>query len=440
MTVPRAAAARSSCHRRNRRLARGAALNLKGRTMDRIHRTLAAIAALASLTGLPADGAQPVTSNAFNPAISLILDMRLASSSADPEEYEIPGFQLGGEAGPSPRGFSLGESELVVSSNIDDWFYGTLVAALHEEEGETAIELEEAWIQTQALPSGFTLKAGKMFSRLGYQNEKHPHAWDFVDAPLVYDAFLGGNLKDTGVQARWVAPTALYLELGVEAFAGESFPAAGRASGGKGMYSAFAKLGGDWDDSNSWQVGISGLDAQAVGREAGGHHDDGAGTEPEVAFTGDSELVGVDFVWKWAPNGNFKQEYFTLAGEWLRREESGDLEVVFPPATLPEAGTYSGTQDGYYLQGVYKWRPQWRVGLRYDRLSADNAVAGLSAPIELEEDGQALDRLTLMVDYSRSEFSRFRLQLARDESTGSADHQVVLQYIVSMGAHGAHQY
>jgi hypothetical protein len=32
------------------------------------------------------------------------------------------------------------------------------------------------------------------------------------------------------------------------------------------------------------------------------------------------------------------------------------------------------------------------------------------------------------------------LQLARDESTGVADTQVVLQYIVSMGAHGAHQY
>lgn len=408
--------------------------------MNRIHRSLAATATLVALATPLAHGAQPVTSNSFNPAISLILDMRLASSSAGADDYEVPGFQLGGEAGPSPQGFSLAESELVISSNIDDWFYGNFVAALHEEDGETAIELEEAWIQTMALPDGFTVKAGKMFSRVGYLNEKHPHAWDFVDAPLAYDVFLGGNLKDTGVQARWVAPTDLFLEIGFEAFAGEAFPASGRASGGKGMYTAFAKLGGDWDESNSWQVGVSGIDAQAVGRESGAHHDDGASTEPDVAFTGDSELFGLDFVWKWSPGGNVKQEYFTLTGEWLRREESGGLEVVFPPATVPEAGAYSGTQDGFYLQGVYKWSPQWRVGARYDRITADNTVVGLSAPIELEEDGEALTRVTLMVDYSRSEFSRFRLQLARDESTGVADTQVVLQYIVSMGAHGAHQY
>lgn len=397
---------------------------------------IAATAALASSTAL---AEQQVSGSSLNPAISLIINAQLASYSNDPEEHHLPGFQLGPEVGPGERGFSLGEAELNVSSNIDDWFYGNLVAALHQHEGETEIELEEAWIQTLALEHGFTVKAGKMFSRIGYLNEKHPHAWDFADAPLVYGAFLANNLKDTGLQARWVAPTDLFLEVGVEAFAGESFPAAGRASGGKGMYTVFAKLGGDWDDSNSWQVGISGLDAQAVGRAEEGH-DHGAGTEPEVAFTGDSELVGLDFVWKWAPNGNYKLRNFVVAAEWMRREESGDLEVVFPPATVPEAGTYSGTQDGYYVQAVYQWRPQWRFGVRYDRLAADNDVGGLSAPIELEEDGHAPTRLALMVDFSHTEFSRFRLQLARDESTTEADHQAILQYIVSMGPHGAHQY
>ena len=404
--------------------------------MDTLRLAFVATAALVAPSAL---AAAPVTGNALNPAISLIVDARLAASSGDPEEYHMPGFQLGPEVGPSPRGFSLGEAELNVSSNIDDWFYGNLVAAFHDHDGESEVELEEAWIQTLALPSGFTVKAGKMFSRIGYQNEKHPHAWDFVDAPLAYDAFVAGNLKDTGVQARWVAPTDLFLEVGVEAFAGESFPAAGRASGGKGTYTLFAKLGGDWDMSNSWQLGVSGIDAQAIGRAEEGHAHDGA-PEPEVAFTGDSELFGVDFVWKWSPDGNAKAESFTLAAEWMRREESGALEVLFPPATAPEAGAYVGTQDGFYLQAVYKWRPQWRVGLRYDRLTADNAVTGLSAPIELADDAHAPSRLALMVDFSHTEFSRFRLQLARDESGPDASDQAVLQYLVSMGPHGAHQF
>ena len=48
-------------------------------------------------------------------------------------------------------------------------------------------------------------------------------------------------------------------------------------------------------------------------------------------------------------------------------------------------------------------------------------------------------RNTVMVDWSGSEFSRLRLQLARERaSLGVADNQVFLQYIMSLGAHGAH--
>lgn len=396
------------------------------------------IAALAALA-IPAAQAAPAASNALNPAISLILDGRLASYSNDPEAYEMPGFQLGPEVGPGPRGFALGEAELVVSSNIDDWLHGNLVAALHQHDGGTEVELEEAWVQTLALPAGFTLKAGRMFSRIGYLNEKHPHAWDFADAPLVYAAFLGGNLKDSGVQARWVAPTDLFLELGAEALAGESYPAAGRGDGGKGTFTAFAKLGGDLGVDHAWQVGASLVRATAEGR-ASEAHDHGGAAEPEVAFTGDSDLVGLDLVWKWSPAGNFKQRNLVLLAEWLQRRERGELAVLFPPALVPEAGRYQADQDGMYAQAVYQWRPQWRVGVRYDRLATDNAVSGLSAPIELGEDDHAPSRVAVMVDYSRTEFSRFRLQLARDESGPVADHQVVLQYIVSLGAHGAHQF
>jgi len=46
-----------------------------------------------------------------------------------------------------------------------------------------------------------------------------------------------------------------------------------------------------------------------------------------------------------------------------------------------------------------------------------------------------------MLDYSPSEFSRWRLQLARDNSRqGLPDTQFFVQYIMSLGAHGAHSY
>jgi hypothetical protein len=46
-----------------------------------------------------------------------------------------------------------------------------------------------------------------------------------------------------------------------------------------------------------------------------------------------------------------------------------------------------------------------------------------------------------MLDYSSSEFSRVRLQLARDQSRPNViDNQLFLQYIMSLGTHGAHTF
>ena len=46
-----------------------------------------------------------------------------------------------------------------------------------------------------------------------------------------------------------------------------------------------------------------------------------------------------------------------------------------------------------------------------------------------------------MVDWSPTEFSRLRLQFAADRSRlGLTDSQVFVQYIYSLGAHGAHKF
>src|SRR3990170_5713796 len=149
--------------------------------------------------------AQQKDGNAFNPAISLILQGTAARSSQDPETYRISGFApSGGEVAPASRGASLGESELVVTANIDPYFRGLLIAALTP---ENEVEVEEAFFQTLALDHGLTLKGGRFFSGIGYQNEVHQHSWDFQDAPLAYKAFLGGRLGDDGGQLRWLAPT-----------------------------------------------------------------------------------------------------------------------------------------------------------------------------------------------------------------------------------------
>lgn len=384
--------------------------------------------------------------NSFNPAISLVLQGGYASYSEDPEDFHLEGMPLGGEAGLQDEGLALWETELTASANIDNLFYGQATIGLHSHEGEIEVDVEEAFVDTLSLPAGLGVRFGRFYSAVGYLNEHHTHAWDFADAPLAYQAFLGGQYRDDGLRASWVAPIdALFVELGAEALRGGSYPGGGNTSDFGGVHNLFATLGGDIGKENSWQLGVSRIDADVEGRSAGGHGHAHEGEGPTATFNGDSDLTVFDAVWK-TDLGD--ESALILQGEYFLRDEDG--QVTFTEGTDTALVDYDGEQDGWYLQGIFQFNRQWRAGLRYDRLSADNDLTIVSSPVldadeVFEESGyQSSDhdphRWAAMVDWSPSEFSRLRLQYARDDSREETDDQVYLQYIMTLGAHGAHQY
>jgi hypothetical protein len=354
--------------------------------------------------------------NVFNPSVGAVLIGRYAD--VDRGWDEIPGFQSGGEIGTGGSGFSLGEAEINLKANVDSRYYGNLTVSVAEEDGATEVGLEEAWLQTTDLPLGISVTGGRFFSAAGYLNSFHIHADDFADRPLPYQAFFGGTYSVDGIQARWVAPTSLLVEIGSEINWGNGFPASANEKTSPGAWTLFSKIGGDMGDSHSWQAGLSHTRADAV--ERGGATSD--------LFTGDSDLTVADFVWKWSPQGNSASRSLKIQGEYFRRSEDG----LF--ASIP----YDGDQDGWYLQGVMKFAPMWRVGLRHDVVDASNGA--LLAGTEIEDPGRTSYRDSLMLDWSPSEFSRLRLQYTSDNVLALSDQQWYLQYIMSIGAHGAHQF
>jgi hypothetical protein len=366
--------------------------------------------------------------NASNPALGVIFEGQAWSYSNDPDDYSIPGFPLGGEAGPLPEGLALGETEINISANVDDKFTAWLTVPIAIEDGETAVEVEEAWIETMALPAGLSLRMGRFYSNIGYLNDKHSHSWDFADQPLPYQAFLGNQYLDDGLQLRWLAPTDLYLELGAQVTRGDRYPAGGAAHSGVGSYALHLRTGADVGNSNSWQAGLSYLQADADERASGDED------EP-LLFTGQSDMVMAEFVWKWSPNGNFRQRNFIFQAEYMWRNEDGDYLLPGYDDALP----YDNDQRGWYLQAVYQPFPQWRVGFRYDRLSSDNPGPAFSATPLMPSSGNP-HRYSLMADWSNSEFSRVRLQYTLDQAGFDDDNQWGLQYIFSIGAHGAHSF
>jgi len=367
-----------------------------------------------------ASGADTKNPNAFNPQISAVLNGGYTQFSQDPANARIPGFVSGPETDLGERGFSLGESELQFKANVDQAVSGQLTIALN---GEDEVEVEEAFIESLSLPLGFTARGGRFFSGIGYLNQKHAHDWEFIDAPLPYVAFLANQYRDDGVQLRWLAPTDMYLEFGSELFRGDSFPGA-NSGHGKGAYSAFVHFGDDIGLSNSWQAGLSYLRTKARDRDLGDSEDDGA----EV-FSGTSDLGIASLVYKWAPDGNPTERNLKLSGEYFYQRESGNFD-----------GTpLKRDNDGWYLQGVYQFMPQWRAGLRYDRLAADDDLDPALIGTALDGGSGTPQRGSALLEYDTSEFGRLRLQYSRDDSmVGEPNNVVRLQYTVILGPHAAH--
>jgi hypothetical protein len=354
--------------------------------------------------------------NAFNPAISIILNGSYSHHSLDPGSYARAGFPLVGESGPSANGFSLGESEVSFAANIDEKFYGQLTAAIESEDGEDHLGIEEAYIDTTALPSGFSLRLGRFFSNIGYLNGHHAHTDNFFDRPLAYQAFLGGQYGDDGVQLRWVAPTSLLFEVGGEALRGQNYPSGGAEHGGVGTHTLFAHIGGDVGTNNEWLAGISMLKTKTAGGEDG--------------FNGDAKVYLADATWKWAPQGNFKDGGITLRTEYFRDDRNG---VFIDPADDTITSLWDGQRRGGYVEAVYRLNRLWDVGYRYDKLWADD-----SGPYASDFDPY---RHTAELTWRNSEFSLFRLQLSHDQpNADDSDNAVTLQYQTSLGAHGAHKF
>ena len=392
----------------------------------------AAAAAPAPAPGGPAAS----TLAAFNPGISVVLQGTYANLSQDPEMFAIDRIQTGDDVGPGRRGLGLGESEISIFGNVDDKVAGNLTVSLTP---ENSVSVEEAYGMLTALPYGLVPKFGRFFSGIGYLNEQHQHVWDFQDAPLAYKAFLGGQFGQDGAQLKWVAPTDTFVELGAEIGNGDSFPGGARNSNGVGAAGIYAHVGGDIDFRSSWRAGLSYLETRASDRE--GTLPDAAGNLANVAFSGRSRVAIADFIWKYAPMGNAKLTNLKVQGEYFWRRERGDLTYDSDGALgLTQTDAYASTQSGWYLQGVWQFMPQWRVGLRYDRLDPGSPQYGANADF-LATDGFNPQRTTVMVDYTPSEFSRFRLQYGPSRTRpGITDNELFLQYILTLGAHPAHKF
>ena len=119
------------------------------------------------------------------------ISLNVIGAAGTSTERDVEELQLGAHD-PNQRGFTLQNAELTLERQVDRYVRGQMNTVLFmTPEGGTEVELEEAYLETLSLPWNLQLKGGHFLSEFGRFNPTHPHAWDFVDAPLVDARFLG---------------------------------------------------------------------------------------------------------------------------------------------------------------------------------------------------------------------------------------------------------
>lgn len=320
----------------------------------------------------------------------LLPDISLMGSFAGAIFSEEPTEDVGHD--PSRTGFNLQEIELALQSTVDTYLKGDVFLSFHEE----GVELEEAYVTTLALPKGLQLRAGKFLIPFGRQNQKHLHAWEFVDNTLVNRALIGPEgLGEIGLEASYLFPTPFFLQLQTSVSNGDNDTSFNSENNKDLLYQGRLAASVEATSNTTLLWGASG----AFGKNS---------LDPDSSTT----LLGGDFLFKWKPND---RTGFAWQTEYLFRRLDG------LPLVMQDGGLYSFVD--------YLFLKRFHLGLRAD-------VVGF--PVDTLNRTR---RGTAAFTFDPTEFSRLRLQYALEKPDDrDTIHAAFLQLQFNMGAHGGHAF
>ncbi len=390
-----------------------------------------------SSTGAGASLTQPITIGGGRNYMNISLDGLFAlaySSARDLHNIEV------GDHDPQQRGFNARNIELAFDGAVDPYFEGfaNIVFKL-DNDNETEVEVEEAFMQTTSLPFNLQLKGGQFFAAFGRLNPTHPHTWDFADTPLVNGLFLGPDgLRGVGAQGSWTLPLPWYSQLIFAAQNGRgSTGFSFRNPGEDGMF--FDRITTDrearglqdfvWiprfensfnlSDTQTVLAGVSG---------AFGSNETGANSR--------TQIYGADLLYKWKSShaeGGFPFVKWQTEFMYRRFQAGHGADDSFPVAeTFHDWGLYS--------QVLWGFKKGWVAGIRGDYVDMQDSK------FTDDLDRQSRWRLSANLTWYPTEFSKIRLQYNQDfleENFFLSARQVesvFLQWEFILGAHGAHKF
>jgi hypothetical protein len=347
--------------------------------------SLLAIQLQAELQPPPVPSPQARSAPTTNPDISAIGDFRAGYTTEGSRNIETAFHQL----------------EMQVTSVVDPYGRANFIISLGEETpgGGYSAGLEEATLTSLDLPYSLQVTLGKFKPHFTKVNLLHPHAFSFVDFPVMVAQYFG----DEGFTMQGIAASVLlpnpwdfYQELDLDIGRADPNASLDHGTGNVLTIAGHLKNFFDLSDNSTVELGLSGL----------------TGPNPAGLRT---TMAGADLTYKWKPVQFNTYNSFTWQNEGLfSRSET-------PAVAVRSYGAYSFME--------YQIEKRIFVGVRADYSGVPD--------VERSDRRSA----SLLFRLQPTEFSIFALEFQRLNSHDAPSYdQVVLRAIFGIGTHAAHAY
>ena len=362
-----------------------------------------------------------VFSQTKNPNISIITDFRT--------------FTHDNKAVPTEEGrlnLELSEIEFAIQGYLNPYARADIFIAKHGTEGP--LEIEEAYATfLRGLPLGLNIKAGKYLLDFSKLNSLHPHAYYFIERPMIQTVFFGEDgFNDTGINSNVLLPTGdVYTNLSFNILKGdfvnphdhgdeihgheedhqvehedEELDDEPQPLGFSGRLTTHFQL----SDYSNLELGFSG---------ATGIHD----SHEDLRMY----LGGFDLKYKWRPD-RYKSLTFQVETIFNKRDIHAHEEEEHEEDEHGEEEIASVTTSGFFSYLTYQFKQRWNIGVvgewtqspesKDDKYWGMGVFAGFS-PME--------------------ETSVIRLLLKREKQPGFVSfNKILAQLVFSLGPHKPH--
>ena len=337
--------------------------------------------------------------------------------------------EVGGHAHDPNDNFALQGIDLGLSLRVDDWLAGFINANVFtDSDHELDVELEEAFLRFQELPGGFDLRVGRFMNRLGSQNNKHLHSWDYVNSDLFTSQFLGEEgLTSEGLELTWLAEFdqtffAISSSYG-QAVTHEDHDEGPTDTHDHGSESAY------FSDDLTTARAIFGYNHTDFHRHRLGLN----GAWGDNRYDRETNLYSLDYTYTWSENGlESGGRELSLGMELASRDVAWQH-----PDNAANIGNVS--QSTFAAFASYRFAEKWTTAIRYEHLQGREAGAELHmGDIEYAFDSEERDRLSLALthNFNLGDHDSFlRLQYSHDEIPGESADSIFLQFGLNFG-HG----